>query len=66
MAQHDPALKGKFGGNCNRTACQVPGADWWNPNTNAYYCCDCAVLINRNIPLVHSEWRLVRKESGNG
>lgn len=42
----DPALKGKKGGNCNRQACQLPGADYFNRSTLAYYCERCADLIN--------------------
>lgn len=41
------ALKGKQGGNCNVTACQRPGATWWNTSTRAYYCPHCAREINR-------------------
>ncbi len=51
--------KGVFNGNCNRTACQQPPATWWNPNTQAYYCAYCAMLINRHVPFDHPEWRLV-------
>lgn len=40
-------LKGKDGGNCNVTACQKPGATWWNISTRAYYCPRCADEINR-------------------
>lgn len=39
-------LKGAFNGNCNRTACQQPGAVWYNHSTEAYYCSKCAKLIN--------------------
>lgn len=39
-------LKGKYGGNCNRTACQQPGAVWWNSSTRAFYCQSCARKIN--------------------
>lgn len=39
-------LKGKQGGNCNVTACQKPGATWWNTSTRAYYCAHCASEIN--------------------
>lgn len=42
----DPKLKGVQGGNCNRTACQKPGATWFNRCTQAYYCRSCARLIN--------------------
>ncbi|MDO8414843.1 MAG: hypothetical protein Q7S87_01380 [Agitococcus sp.] len=40
-------LKGKQDGNCNVTACQKPGATWWNTSTRAYYCANCASEINR-------------------
>lgn len=40
-------LKGVKGGNCNRTACQMPHADWYNPYTYAYYCRCCAKELNR-------------------
>lgn len=40
-------LKGKRNGNCNVTACQRPGATWWNTSTRAYYCRSCADEINR-------------------
>ena len=39
--------KGLKGENCNRTACQAPGAYWYNHSTQAYYCRTCADLINR-------------------
>lgn len=42
----DPALKGKKGGNCNRTACQAPGAFAWSLNNHAYYCDACAKMLN--------------------
>ena len=53
-------LKGKFDGNCNRTACQTPLVrrgirnNWWNYGTRAYYCQHCALLIN--------EWPVQRGE----
>ncbi len=40
-------LKGLLNGNCNRTACQKPGATWYNKSTRAYYCEECAHEINR-------------------
>ncbi len=43
----DPELKGVQGGNCNRTACQQPGATWYNKGTYKYYCAKCAEMINR-------------------
>jgi hypothetical protein len=47
-AEEKAALKGRFDGNCNRTACQEPikGRNWWNDGTRAYYCTRCAHLIN--------------------
>ena len=41
----NPALKGKKNGNCNRTACQAPGAVFYNKGTRAYYCRRCAEMI---------------------
>jgi hypothetical protein len=41
-------LKGARDGNCNRTACQKPGATWWNTGTRAYYCPSCAHMINHD------------------
>ncbi len=34
--------KGLEGGSCNRTACQRPGAFWWNHGSHSWYCADCA------------------------
>ena len=42
----DAALKGVQGGNCNREACQMPHADWYNRGTSKYYCASCARMIN--------------------
>ncbi len=47
IGKPDPFLKGKLGGNCNVTACQKPGARWWNTGTRAYYCSACAREINK-------------------
>ena len=41
----DPNLKGKEGANCNRTACQSPGAYFYNWSTRAWYCRRCAEMI---------------------
>lgn len=41
------ALKGKLHGNCNRTDCQRPGAEYYNHSTKKYYCAACASTINR-------------------
>ncbi len=38
--------KGEKGKNCNREACQAPGAYWYNHSTQRYYCTTCARLIN--------------------
>lgn len=42
--------KGKLNGKCNRTACQQPGAVYYNHSTRAYYCAECADLINKVNP----------------
>jgi hypothetical protein len=42
-------LKGKQGGNCNRTSCQQPNAIYFNHSTRAYYCEDCAHWLNNDI-----------------
>ena len=42
----DPVLKGAKGGNCNVTACQKPGAMYYNKSTQKYYCKECADEIN--------------------
>lgn len=44
-----PALKpdkGKKNGSCNVTACQAPGALYFNKSTKKYYCKRCADEIN--------------------
>lgn len=43
----DPKLKGQRGGNCNRTACQLAPAPYYNPYTHAFYCKTCARELNR-------------------
>ena len=43
----DPELKGKYEGNCNRTACQRPGAVWYNHSTREHYCSSCASTLNK-------------------
>lgn len=40
--------KGKFGGACNREACQAYPASHYNKSTRKYYCGDCAMRINRD------------------
>ena len=34
-------------GRCNRSACQKSPAPWYNRASNAWYCEECALLINR-------------------
>lgn len=43
MLQPDKGLRN---GSCNRTACQAPGATWYNLSTRAWYCGECAGMIN--------------------
>jgi len=40
--------KGEKGQRCNRTACQAPGAYWYNHSTQKWYCGTCADLLNRD------------------
>jgi hypothetical protein len=40
-------MKGDKNGNCNVTACQAPGAIYFNHSTRKYYCPNCAGRINR-------------------
>lgn len=40
-------MKGQANGNCNVTACQKPGAIYYNSVMHAYYCESCAVEIER-------------------
>ena len=40
------ALKGTYLGNCNITACQRPGAVWFNRAMDRFYCRSCAHAIN--------------------
>lgn len=46
--------KGLYGGSCNRSACQKPGATWYNHATHAYYCTQCASLLNR----ANADWAI--------
>ena len=39
--------KGEFEGLCNRTACQKPGAIYYNHSTKKYYCPTCADMLNK-------------------
>lgn len=45
--QDSSRLKGKKGGHCNLTACQKPGAYYYNHGSMAYYCESCAHMLNR-------------------
>lgn len=47
MSAPDTLMKGVVNGNCNRTACQQPGAVWLNESTRAYYCRNCAITIQQ-------------------
>lgn len=47
LPDKDPALKGVLNGNCNRAACQEPGAQYYNQSTRAYYCKPCAFRLNQ-------------------
>jgi len=49
------ADKGHYNGSCNRRACQKPGARFYNKGTNAYYCAECARLINDACRDMHPE-----------
>ena len=42
----DNSEKGKKRGRCNVTACQSPGANYYNKSTKKYYCRHCADQIN--------------------
>lgn len=42
----DPKRKGLAGANCNRTACQLPGAVFKHRHSGSYYCYSCAHDIN--------------------
>lgn len=50
LDQPEKPDKGLFNGSCNRRACQVPGATYWNSSTRAHYCKTCAYMINRANP----------------
>jgi hypothetical protein len=42
----DFTTKGDYLGLCNRSACLRPKADWYNVGSLAYYCEECARMIN--------------------
>lgn len=41
-----PKDKGQYNGHCNRSACLRPGATWYNRGSYAFYCEDCALMLN--------------------
>lgn len=41
-----PKNKGQFNGSCNRRQCLEPGASWYNRGSYAFYCEDCAHMLN--------------------
>jgi len=47
MGEQINLIKGDYNGLCNRTACQAPGAQYYNHSTEKYYCANCAETINR-------------------
>jgi hypothetical protein len=63
-------MKGLYNGNCNRTACQQPGAIYFNHSTENYYCAACAAIINEGNPQFKQEtghdlctqWRYIKAE----
>jgi hypothetical protein len=48
-------LKGKKGGDCNRTQCQAPGASSWNTGSLSWYCHECAVMLNEANPVAYHQ-----------
>ena len=58
MVNPDPELKGVEGGNCNRTACQQPGAVWYNSSTRKYYCRNCAITIQQQ----ENDFKFLRRQ----
>jgi hypothetical protein len=42
----DKADKGQRGGSCNRSACQAPGAIFYNHGSQSYYCHKCAADLS--------------------
>jgi len=42
----DLGLKGRYGLLCNRTQCLSDGATWYNRGSYAFYCEDCAHMLN--------------------
>jgi len=57
-AKNNP-LKGKKGGDCNRTQCQKPGASSWNRGSRSWYCESCADLLNDANPMPAGEEPMV-------
>ena len=44
--QEEPKDKGKQGGACNRSCCLAPNAEWYNFGSLAWYCEECADMLN--------------------
>jgi hypothetical protein len=55
------ANKGLRLGSCNVTACQRPGAYWYNSVMKAWYCTSCAHEINYR-PLPNGEYLCILNE----
>lgn len=41
-------LKGRWNLLCNRTQCLAPNATWYNRGSHAFYCPDCADMLNND------------------
>ncbi|WP_339934547.1 hypothetical protein [Vreelandella glaciei] len=48
--------KGKEGGSCNRTRCQISPADWFNHGSRSWYCADCRRDIEFD-PVNSRDWQ---------
>lgn len=48
--------KGLENGNCNRSACQQPGAIWYNHWSKKWYCYRCSLDIG-NDSFVLRDWK---------
>lgn len=59
-------IKGKYLGLCNRSACLAPGPTWWNTGSRAYYCANCACMINEDGCLRYREPQICHKVTGFG
>lgn len=41
-----PPMKGEYGGQCQRIACENREAHWFNDTNGRYYCASCANTFN--------------------